>query len=227
MTTDGRQHAIYEQVDAEGKRVRGESTYRLDGRDAPITGNPELDSQAITRTGPRSISAVVKKGGRTLRTATREVSADGKTMTLQFKGVNAKGQPLDDTWVFERTPSLPARDEAVRAAIDQGIKALVARDWGNFSLYSDDAVMSPPNTTPKIGRAAIIEWNKSLAASAPVKEYRHEPTEIIGSGDFAFVRGRYTIVSQPENAPAITNTGSYFEVWRRQATGTARCTTAG
>jgi ketosteroid isomerase-like protein len=119
-----------------------------------------------------------------------------------------------------RMNSLSARDEAaIRTAIDKGIKALVARDWVNLALYADDAVMSPPNTPPKIGRAEIIEWNKAMAALAPVKEYRHEPTEIIGSGDFAFVRGRYTIVSEPENAPANTSTGSYFEVWRRQRDG--------
>jgi ketosteroid isomerase-like protein len=102
ISTDGQQRATYDEVNAEGKRTRSESTFHLDGRDAPITGNPDIDTQAISRTGPRSISAVLKKAGEVVRTATREVSKTGNAMTLHFKGVNAKGQPLDDTWVFDR-----------------------------------------------------------------------------------------------------------------------------
>lgn len=102
MLPDGRQHAIYDQVDASGKRTRSESTFTFDGKDSPIVGDMHEDTQAITRTGPRTISAVIKKAGRVVRTATREVSADGRSLTLHFKGLNPEGRPLDDVWVFDR-----------------------------------------------------------------------------------------------------------------------------
>jgi hypothetical protein len=38
-----------------------------------------------------------------VRSATREVSADGKSLTVEFKGTNAKGQPIiEEKWVFDR-----------------------------------------------------------------------------------------------------------------------------
>ena len=100
-TAEG-ERATYAEVDAEGKQVRGESTYKFDGKDVPVTGFPDSDTQALTRTGPSSSAGTIKKDGKVVRTATREVSKDGKTLTVTFKGTNAKGQPLDDRWVFDR-----------------------------------------------------------------------------------------------------------------------------
>ncbi|MBI4625665.1 MAG: hypothetical protein HY736_20905 [Verrucomicrobia bacterium] len=100
-TAEG-ERATYAEVDAEGKQIRSESTYKFDGKDAPITGSPDEDTMALKRTGPSSIAATVKKDGKVVRTATRVVSMDGKTLTVTFKGTNAKGQPVDDWWVFDR-----------------------------------------------------------------------------------------------------------------------------
>ncbi|MDO8539981.1 MAG: hypothetical protein Q7S40_06020, partial [Opitutaceae bacterium] len=102
VVTAAGERASYTQVDAEGKQLRSESTYTFDGKDAPVTGLPDSDTFAFKRTGPSSLAVTVKKAGKVARTATRVVSTDGKTLTLTIKGTNAKGQPLDDTWVFDR-----------------------------------------------------------------------------------------------------------------------------
>jgi hypothetical protein len=97
------EYATYDMVEADGKRIQSHATYKFDGQDAKLVGDPNEDTMALTRTSPRSISAVVKKDGKVVRTATREVSADGKTLMVQFKGTNAKGQPIiEEIWVFDR-----------------------------------------------------------------------------------------------------------------------------
>jgi ketosteroid isomerase-like protein len=109
MLPDGRQHAVYDRIDADGNRVRSESTFTFDGNDSPIAGGLHEDTQAITRTGPRTISAVIKKEGKVVRTGTREVSEDGRSLTLRFQGLNPKGQPLDETLVFDRKDAAKSR----------------------------------------------------------------------------------------------------------------------
>jgi ketosteroid isomerase-like protein len=102
-TSPDGEHATYDAVNGEGKRTSSFASYKFDGKDAPLIGDPDEDSMALTRTSPRSIAAVVKKDGQVIRTATREVSEDGKTLTVQFKGKNSKGQPIiEEVWVFDR-----------------------------------------------------------------------------------------------------------------------------
>jgi hypothetical protein len=43
-----------------------------------------------------------KKAGKVVSTATSVVSKDGKTRTLTEKGVNAKGEKISNTLVYEK-----------------------------------------------------------------------------------------------------------------------------
>lgn len=104
MMPDGSQRAVHTSVDADGTQRTSDSTFTFDGKYVPIKGAPDSDEQAITRTGPLTIQATAKYKGKVVRTITRTISADGKTLTMTFKGTNAKGQPLNDTWVFDRKP---------------------------------------------------------------------------------------------------------------------------
>ncbi|MDO8539974.1 MAG: DUF4440 domain-containing protein [Opitutaceae bacterium] len=102
-STASGERATYDETQADGKRVYSTSTYRFDGQDAKVVGDPDSHTHAIKRTSPRSIASVIKKDGKVVRTATREVSADGKILTVEFKGTNAKGQPIiEEKWVFDR-----------------------------------------------------------------------------------------------------------------------------
>jgi ketosteroid isomerase-like protein len=188
MTADGQQRAIYDQVDAEGKRTRGESIYRLDSRDAPITGNPEIDAQAISRTGPRSISGVLKKAGKVVRTATREVSEEGNAMTLRFKGVNAKGQPLDDTWVFDR-----------KAGTDEQVIAQIEKEWG-VALEKGDADYIASITTSDWARTSTEgKLNTKAEVMAAfrsgairIETFQLDDLKVLCSGDTAVALGLVT-----------------------------------
>jgi uncharacterized protein (TIGR02246 family) len=124
-TTGGDEVATYDTVDGEGKKLFSISTYKFDGKDAPIVGDLHEDTMALTRAGSRAITAVIKKGGKVVRTAKREVSADGQVLTVEFKGTNARGNPIiEEVWVFDRKTMLSASEVAITA-----VKSAVTRHW--------------------------------------------------------------------------------------------------
>ncbi len=57
-----------------------------DGKDVPVTGNPDYDTAAVTQTSPTEGTIVYKKGGKAVVTAKTSVSKDGKTMTVTYHG---------------------------------------------------------------------------------------------------------------------------------------------
>jgi hypothetical protein len=89
-------------VDGSGKPTSSQSTYRIDGREHPIIGSPDADSQTLKRVDPLTIEGTLKKSGKVVQTVRRAISKDRKTMTITFKGVNARGQTINDVVVFEK-----------------------------------------------------------------------------------------------------------------------------
>jgi len=65
-----------------------------DGKDVPVTGNPNYDTANVTRTSPSESTIVYKKAGKTVATLKASVSKDGKTMTTTTDGTDAKGQKV-------------------------------------------------------------------------------------------------------------------------------------
>ncbi len=89
-------------VDSQGKPVHTSFSAKYDGKDHPVTGNPDADTIAVTRTGPNSARATMKKGGKVVQQTRRTVSKDGKSLTLATRGTNAKGEKIDQTLVFDK-----------------------------------------------------------------------------------------------------------------------------
>ena len=89
-------------TDAEGKPINTQYTANYDGKDNPVTGNPDWDTQAWKRIDANTGESTRKKAGKVVSTATRVVSKDGKTMTLTEKGVNAKGEKISNIIVYEK-----------------------------------------------------------------------------------------------------------------------------
>ena len=101
-TAAGKLKGVIDGVGADGKPTKTEYTAAMDGKDYPITGNPNYDMIALTRRDANTIHAVLKKGGKVMTTSHRVVAKDGKTMTVASKGTNAKGEKTDDRLVFDR-----------------------------------------------------------------------------------------------------------------------------
>lgn len=86
----------------DGTKRQYSFTANYDGQDVPMVGNPEVDTVARTRIDASTVQTVSKKAGKVMTTQTSTVSSDGKTRTVTTKGVNAKGQPVNNVAVYER-----------------------------------------------------------------------------------------------------------------------------
>lgn len=89
-------------VDAEGKPTAGGWTIVSDGKDVPLTGNPDADVLSLKQIDAFSTEFALKKAGKVVITGTRTISRDGTVMTITNKGTNAKGQAVNDVLVFEK-----------------------------------------------------------------------------------------------------------------------------
>ena len=87
---------------AEGKPIDIQFTANYDGKDYPVTGNPDWDTIAFKRIDAYKVEVTRKKAGKVVSTNTRVVSNDGKTMTITEKGVNAKGEKFSSIVVYEK-----------------------------------------------------------------------------------------------------------------------------
>ena len=74
----------------------------MDSREHPIVGSPDADSQSIKRVDALTTEGTLKKSGKVVQTVRREITKDGKTMTITFKGVNGRGEAMNNVMVFER-----------------------------------------------------------------------------------------------------------------------------
>jgi len=77
-------------------------TTNLDGKDSPVTGNPNADTIAVKRIDARTLETVSKKGGKATITGRIVLSADGKTRTNTQTGTGANGQKVNNVLVFEK-----------------------------------------------------------------------------------------------------------------------------
>lgn len=107
------------------------------------------------------------------------------------------------------------------AAIRQGsadfVRHAVAGDWEALaSIYTEEAVVMPPNQELVIGRSAI----RNLFSVLAVSDFQLKPIEIDGRADLAFSRGTYSwTVRVGEGEPARDH-GKWLTIWRKQPDGT-------
>jgi hypothetical protein len=73
-----------------------------DGKDYPVDGSRDVDAVALSRMDDYTSEAVLKHAGKEVGTARRVVSKDGKSMTISYKGVNTRGDQVDNVAVYDR-----------------------------------------------------------------------------------------------------------------------------
>ncbi|MEN8375353.1 MAG: DUF4440 domain-containing protein [Gemmatimonadota bacterium] len=136
------------------------------------------------------------------------------TLAIAITLVSAACQPVD------QAPSeLTAADaEAIRAVDAAATEAGVAGDFDAFAaLYTEDAILLPPNAPAVTGRSAIRDY---WASVPPIVAFEIEVEEIVGRGDLAYVQGSYLLELAPPGAPEpIRDNGKFIEIRRRQPDG--------
>jgi hypothetical protein len=89
-------------VGADGKEMSMHVTLAYDGKDHPITGNPDADGGTGKAINAHTSDFTLTKSGKVVGSVHRVVSADGKTLTVHNKGTHADGKTYDDTLVFDK-----------------------------------------------------------------------------------------------------------------------------
>ena len=89
-------------VDASGSAIHSEWTGKFDGKDYPVTGDPQADMRAYRRVNARTLTFTNKKGGKATVTGRVVVSRDGKSRTVTTTATDAQGKKITSTAVYDK-----------------------------------------------------------------------------------------------------------------------------
>jgi hypothetical protein len=94
---------IVDGVDAAGKPIHTEITYKFDGNEYEYKGAPDPRSTRIyTRIDDRNYQFVTKVNGQITTTSYVAVAPDGKTRTIVTRGRDAQGQIISNLAWWDR-----------------------------------------------------------------------------------------------------------------------------
>ena len=96
-------HVEVSGVAGDGTAAKWGYSGNFDSKDIRVTGaNPDADIVMLKRLNPTTTRSTWKKDGKKTLVNGVSVSADGKSLTVAASGVNAKGQTVKNTFVFDR-----------------------------------------------------------------------------------------------------------------------------
>src|SRR6201997_574552 len=91
-----------EGVDADGKPTHNEWVGKFDGKEYPLTGDPQADTRSYKKVNDRTTDLANKKDGKVTLSGRIEVSADGKSRTVTVSGTDAKGKKVKYSAVYDK-----------------------------------------------------------------------------------------------------------------------------
>ncbi|MCK4345717.1 MAG: nuclear transport factor 2 family protein [Bacteroidales bacterium] len=108
---------------------------------------------------------------------------------------------------------------AIEDIIQKYVQAMLTKDLNAWTgLWTEDAVMMPPNSPALEGREAIIQ--DLMAGPAPT-EFVLDVLDIDGAGDVAYVRGTYSITMTVAGVPEpVRYNGNYLSIFKKQPDAT-------
>ena len=115
---------------------------------------------------------------------------------------------------------LTAADSAALRQLDSSfVRTILERDWpGLAALYTDSAVLLPPNGAAVTGAIGASQW--FAATGLRITAFTTSLVAMDGRGDLGAIRGTYTLsFTVPPDTQAITDSGKSVWVVRRSAGG--------
>lgn len=109
--------------------------------------------------------------------------------------------------------------DIIRANHDTFVAAVKAGDFDAVAaMYEEQALVMAPNAAAYRGRMA---WREALGQFPPIGEFSFSGAELTPlGGDAVLVTARYSMTLMPPGAPmAVSDSGKFLEVWRRQPDG--------
>ena len=87
-------------VAADGKSTTVNISANYDGKDYPVTGSGIYDAIALKRVDDQTTEGTLMHAGKVVAVTHREISRDGRTMTITFKTSN--DPPINNKAVYEK-----------------------------------------------------------------------------------------------------------------------------
>jgi len=89
-------------VDRDGKPTHNEWTGKFDGKNYPVTGDPNSEVRSYTRIDDRTLEFTAKKGSKVTTSGRVVVSTDGKSRTVTASGTDPTGKKFQVTAVYDK-----------------------------------------------------------------------------------------------------------------------------
>jgi len=89
-------------VDGQGKPTHNEWVGKFDGKDYPVTGDPNFNSRSLKMVNDHSFEAANKKDGKVVSSGRIVIAPDGKSRTLTLHGADAMGKKTESTAVYDK-----------------------------------------------------------------------------------------------------------------------------
>jgi hypothetical protein len=87
---------------SDGKPIHNELTGKFDGKDYPVTGDPNSDARSLTKIDDRTLGFNVKNGGKATISGRIVVSADGESRTVTTSGIDSNGKKVSSTAIYDK-----------------------------------------------------------------------------------------------------------------------------
>jgi hypothetical protein len=89
-------------TDKDGKSTHNEWTGKFDGKDYPVTGDPNSDTRSYKKVDDRTLTMIVKKDGKVTATGQIIVSADGKSRTVTTGRTDTQGKKVSNKVAYDK-----------------------------------------------------------------------------------------------------------------------------
>jgi hypothetical protein len=89
-------------VDGKGNATHNEWIGKFDGKDYPVTGDPNSDMRAYTMVDDHTLNMVSKKDGKANAEVHVVISADGKSRTVTVNTTDSEGNKVTTTAVYDK-----------------------------------------------------------------------------------------------------------------------------
>ncbi len=86
---------------ADGSPIMSHFTVPAQGGEGKIIQSP-YEAVSSKRMGPNELDTTYSKGGKVALTVHSRISADGKTRTINMKGTDMQGKPVDAVAVYDK-----------------------------------------------------------------------------------------------------------------------------
>lgn len=89
-------------TDGDGKPLHNEWSGKFDGKDYPVTGDPNSDIRSYKKVDDNTLEFTNKKGDKVVTSGRAVVSPDGKSRTVTLNGTDSKGKKFTSSAVYDK-----------------------------------------------------------------------------------------------------------------------------